>query len=163
MCTFEILKGRNTSFIHTVILNTVTRKFVVDFLIISLILVPLVDDVNLFLALFSIKNKKIPGNNQGLKLSFFSFRFSWENLFPILLMHWTRSDFCHLRTSQPLQPQRNCQLRSKLIRRTTSFMLLILALVWQKMIWSKTWVPLPSQEQASFSRRWRWEFFCTSF
>ena len=74
-------------------------------------------------------------------------------------MHWTRSDFCHLRTSQPLQPQRNCQLRSKLIRRTTSFMLLILALVWQKMIWSKTWVPLPSQEQASFSRRCRWEFF----
>ena len=73
---FEILKGRNTSFIHTIVLNAVTRKFVVDFLIISLILVPPVDDVNLFLALFSIKNKKIPGNNQRLKLSFFSFRFS---------------------------------------------------------------------------------------
>ena len=65
------MKGRNTSFVHTVILNTVTRKFVVDFLIISLILVPPVDDVNLFLALFSIKNKKIPGNNQRLKLFFF--------------------------------------------------------------------------------------------
>ena len=68
---FKTLKGRNTSFIHTVILNTVTRKFVVDFLIISLILVPPLDDVNLFLALFLIKNKKIPGNNQRLKLSFF--------------------------------------------------------------------------------------------
>ena len=65
------MKGRNTSFVHTVILNTVTRKFVVDFLIISLILVPPLDDVNLFLALFLIKNKKIPGNNQRLKLSFF--------------------------------------------------------------------------------------------
>ena len=52
-------------------MNTVTRKFVVDFLIISLILVPPLDDVNLFLALFLIKNKKIPGNNQRLKLSFF--------------------------------------------------------------------------------------------
>ena len=68
---FKVLKGRNTSFVHTVILNTVTRKFVVDFLIISLILVPPLDDVNLFLALFLIKNKKIPGNNQRLKLSFF--------------------------------------------------------------------------------------------
>ena len=65
------MKGRNTSFVHTVKLNTVTRKFVVDFLIISLILVPPLDDVNLFLALFLIKNKKIPGNNQRLKLSFF--------------------------------------------------------------------------------------------
>lgn len=65
------MKGRNTSFVHTVILNTVTRKFVVDFLIISLILVPPLDDVNLFLALFLIKNKKIPGNNRRLKLSFF--------------------------------------------------------------------------------------------
>ena len=63
---FKILKGRNTSFVHTV-----TVKFVVDFLIISLILVPPLDDVNLFLALFLIKNKKIPGNNQRLKLSFF--------------------------------------------------------------------------------------------
>ena len=42
---FKILKGRNTSFIHTVILNTVVRKFVVDFLIILLTLVPPVDDV----------------------------------------------------------------------------------------------------------------------
>lgn len=65
------MKGRNTSFVHTVILNTVVRKFVVDFLIILLTLVLPVDDVNLFLALFLIKNKKIPGNNQRLKLSFF--------------------------------------------------------------------------------------------
>ena len=67
---FEILKGRNTSFIHTVILNTVTRKFVVDFLIISLILVPPVD-WHYQISIISIKNKKIPGNNQRLKLSFF--------------------------------------------------------------------------------------------
>ena len=68
---FKILKGRNTNFVHTVILNTVVRKFVVDFLIILLTLVLPVDDVNLFLALFWIKNKDIPGNNQRLKLFFF--------------------------------------------------------------------------------------------